>query len=92
MLLLAFPAVLVAFIAMRGLDALAGLIATVGVMLLLKITRDLACDAGDIFDVVAAAANEFGMQRLGGPVLQPPAHGESSWTRHLTRPEPTQGG
>ena len=91
MLLLALAAVLVAFTALRGLDALAGFIATAGVMLLLKIVHDLACDAGDIVDVVAAVAGEFGMQRLGGPVLHPPARGKSSWTRQLTRPEPTRG-
>jgi len=92
MLLLALAAVLVAFTAMRGLDALAGFIATGGVLLLLKIARDIATDAGAIVDVVAAAADDFGMQRLGGPALHPPARGESQWTRQLTRPEPTQGG
>jgi len=90
MLLLALPAVLVAFTAMRGFDALAGFIATGGVLLLLKIARDVATHAAAIVDVVAAAADDFGMQRLGGPV--PSARGQSSWTHRLTRPEPTQGG
>ena len=71
MLLLALAAVLVVFTAMRGLDALAGFIATGGVLLLLKIVNDVARDAGDIFDVVATAADECGMQRLGGPVHAP---------------------
>ena len=91
MLLLALAAVLVVFTAMRGLDALAGFIATGGVLLLLKIVNDVARDANDIFDVVAAAADEFGMHRLGGPALHAPGRGESSWTRQLTRPEPTRG-
>jgi hypothetical protein len=92
MLLLALLAVLVAVTAMRGFDALAGLIATGGVMLFLKIARDVASDAGHVFDVVAAAADEFGMQQLGGAVRYRPSRGESSWTHQLTRPEPTQGG
>jgi hypothetical protein len=91
MLLLALAAVLVVFTAMRGLDALAGFIAAGGVLLLLKIVNDVARDASDIFDVVAAAADEFGMQRLGAPVLYAPGRGEPSWTRQLTRPEPTRG-
>jgi len=61
------------------------------VLLLLKIARDVASEASDIVDAVAAAADEFGMQRLGGPALDPPARGESSWTQRLTRPEGTQG-
>jgi hypothetical protein len=91
MLLLALPAVLVAVTAMRGLDALAGFVAAGGVMLFLKIARDAASEASDIVDAVAGAADEFGMQRLGGPALDPPARGGSSWTHRLTRPEGTQG-
>jgi len=91
MLLLALAAVLVVFTAMRGQDALAGFIATGGVLLLLKIVNDVARDASDIFDVVAAAADEFGLQRLGAPVVHAPGRGESSWTRQVTRPEPTRG-
>ena len=91
MLLLALPAVLVAVTAIRGLDAVAGAVAAGGVLLLLKIARDVASEASDIVDAVAAAADEFGMQRLGGPALDPPARGESSWTQRLTRPEGTQG-
>jgi len=91
MLLLALAAVLVAFTAMRGLNAVAGFIAVGGVMLLLNIARDVASEASDIVNAVAAAADEFGMQRLGGPSLDPPARGGSSWTPQLTRPERTQG-
>jgi hypothetical protein len=91
LLLLALPAVLFAVTAMRGLDALAAVAAAVGVTLLMKIARDVASEASGIVDAVAAAADEFGMQRLGGPALDPPARARSSWTHRLTRPEGTQG-
>jgi hypothetical protein len=41
-----------------------------------------------MLDALAAAAEEFGMQRVAGRVSHP--NDESSWTR-LTRPEPTHG-
>jgi GT2 family glycosyltransferase len=90
-LLLALTGALVGLAARRGLDAPAGLAVVGMVILLLTIGRDLVCDAGEVVDAVGAAANECGMQRLAGPVLYPPPRDESSWTRPLTRPEPTHG-
>jgi GT2 family glycosyltransferase len=72
-LLLALTAVLVALTAMRGHDALAGTFAAGELLLLLKIASDVSRGAGDVFDAVASAADEFGMQQIVDPIPHPRA-------------------
>jgi len=86
-LLLSFAAVLVALTASHGFHAVAAPLVA-ALLLVTKIVHDVTRDAGDMLDALAAAAEEFGMQRVAGRVSHP--SDESSWTR-LTRPEPTHG-
>jgi hypothetical protein len=89
-LILAVATTSVVLTAMRGFDALFATVATGSLILMMKIGRDVTRDARQVFDVVAAAAGDFGMQRVAVTASDSRAD-ISSWTRPLTRPEPTQG-
>jgi len=77
----------VALTASHGFNAVAAPFVA-ALLLVTKIVHDVTRDAGDMLDALAAAAEEFRMQRVAGRVSHP--NDESSWTR-LTRPEPTHG-
>jgi GT2 family glycosyltransferase len=90
-LLLGFGFFVVALTAVRGFERLSAALAASVLLLLLKIVSDMSRDAGQLLDVVAAAAGECGMQPLSRVRVRWRARARSSWLRSLTRPEPTHG-
>jgi hypothetical protein len=88
--LLAVALLFAGLAAQQGAHAFTAAIVSAGLLLVTKIARDISRHTRQILDVVAAAAQDFGMQGLAVAVTHEHA-ATSRWTRHLARPEATHG-